>query len=454
MDRTTSPSRMHLRRLSAMAIAVCTILVLALWGCVTAPSPSATSTPQPPVAIESPVAPPVDVSAPPPSDSPLPDLTNAQLVARSWTAYRARFIQADGRVIDWEANARTVSEGQAYGLLLAVWNDDPDTFDLVLGWAERHLQRTTERLAADADRYPSPDSQTEPVEPPPADRLWAWKWEQRSDGSWGIVDTNFATDADVDAVTALILAARRWHRPDYEQLALAKLDDIWNLGTIAVTDSDRRYLLPGPEAPFRNPNGILILNPSYVAPYAFRLFDLVDGDRDWGKLVEGSYRLLTEASSLSAVNLPGNWVGFSDRTERYVPLSTAGSLSSRYGFDAIRVWWRLVLDARWFGEPRAVAYLNTHLTHLQHLWRSQQAIPAEIDLSGIALADFESTAQYGMLYAAFALVDPDIAADIRQQKLLPQYRDGIWENNSAYYTQNLVAFGLLASEPPPASLAR
>ena len=35
-----------------------------------------------------------------------------------WDAYVQRFVQQDGRVIDWSSEAITTSEGQAYSLFL------------------------------------------------------------------------------------------------------------------------------------------------------------------------------------------------------------------------------------------------------------------------------------------------------------------------------------------------
>jgi endoglucanase len=404
-------------------------------------------------------------------------LTTEELLEQSWQAYINRFIQSDGRVIDREDGDRTVSEGQAYAMLRAVMIDDPDTFALTLDWAETNLQRR------DADGKP-------------IDHLWAWKWGQDESGNWGIQDNNFASDADIDAATALILAARRWDRPDYLDLARVKLQDIWAYSTVVVPDvSDatelttepaaeispnttptaaetpidiesastldapsnasadtdgRRYLLPGPKEAFRPEPNLLYLNPSYFAPYAFRLFAQVDPDRDWLSLVDSSYHVLEDSTQLSVVGLPSDWVAYDAATETFMPLE-APRLNSNYSFDAYRVWWRVMLDAAWFDEPRAYTYLQTHLTFLENQWRSQQSIPARIDLEGNPLVDYESTAQYGMLYAAFNLTNPAIATEIREQKLLAHYQDGFWDNDSAYYTHNLSWFGIY---PPDMLTAR
>ncbi|WP_242028511.1 glycosyl hydrolase family 8 [Pseudanabaena sp. FACHB-2040] len=364
-------------------------------------------------------------------------LSTDALLQESWAAYRQRFIQADGRVIDWEGNARTVSEGQAYALLRAVMADDPATFELTLQWAESNLRREGSAQG---------------------DSLWAWKWGQGEDGSWGVIDGNFASDADIDAATALILAARRWNRPDYEALAQEKLADLWDFSTLMLpaveAQNSLRYLLPGPLQAFQPSPGKVYLNPSYLAPYAFRLFAQVDPDRNWAALVESSYRVLNQTKDLSPQGLPGDWVVLEMATQQLAPVGRNSTLKSHYGFDAYRVWWRIALDAAWFGEPRADRFLTEHLGYLKTQWESQKNIPAVLDLKGQALVDYEATAQYAMLYPAFLRIEPQIAESLRREKLLTAYRQGIWDNNDAYYVQNLAWLGLFPAERLPASLLK
>lgn len=371
-----------------------------------------------------------------PSSNTLPPSSTEALLQESWRAYRQRFIQSDGRVIDWEGNARTVSEGQAYAMLRAVLADDPDTFDQTLRWAEGNLRRTGSGQG---------------------DSLWTWKWGERADKTWGVIDGNFASDADIDAVTALILASRRWNRADYLVLAREKLADLWAYSTLVLpaveAQTSPRYLLPGPLQAFQPRSGMVHLNPSYLAPYAFRLFAQVDPDRDWLALVESSYRVLEQTSQLSANGLPSDWVTLELATQTLRPTESS-ALKTQYSFDAYRVWWRVALDAAWFGEARADRFLKTHLTYVKTLWQSQQSIPAVLDLQGKALVDYEATAQYAMLYPAFQRLDPSLAEAIRQDKLLTTYNQGIWDNANAYYVQNLAWLGLFPPERLPAALLK
>ncbi|MBR8836742.1 MAG: glycosyl hydrolase [Stigonema ocellatum SAG 48.90 = DSM 106950] len=352
---------------------------------------------------------------------------NRELLAESWDSYRRRFIQKDGRVIDYQASDRSTSEGQAYAMLRSVLIDDNATFALTLHWGENNLQRQVNGKRTDS--------------------LWAWKWGKNGNGNWGAIDSNFASDADIDAITALIFASRRWNRPEYLQLAKAKLQDLWNFST-ALGPAGKRYLLPGPAAAFVPNPSTLYLNPSYLAPYAFRLFAQVDPERDWLSLVDTSYQVLEQSAQLSTVFLPSDWVSLDTLTGKYQPLPQSSPLQTLYSFDAYRVWWRLSLDAVWFNSPQARGYLQTSTSYLQKLWREQSHVPARIDLQGKGLVDYEATSQYAMLYTALSLVEPRIANELLQKKILPQYKQGVWDEHSAYYTQNLVWIGLF----PPSAL--
>jgi endoglucanase len=326
------------------------------------------------------------------------------------------------------SNDRSISEAQAYAMLRAVMINDQGTFDRTLQWAEVNLKRVANGK--------------------PIDSLWAWKWGKNERGDWTILDGNFASDADLDAITALILAHRRWRNPQYLTLARTKLKDLWDYSTIEDLNKKTRYLMPGPASAFQKQSTVQ-LNPSYFAPYAFRLFSQVDRSRNWMSLVDSSYRVLQQASSLSSVKLPNDWLVLDLKTNRLQPLIAANPGTSEYGFDAYRVWWRVALDAVWFNDSRARQYLQQNLTHLRQLWRSQQRIPARIDLKGNPTVTYEALSQYGMLYAALQVIDPATAQQINQRKLQPQYKNGFWENDTAYYTQNMVWLGLI----PPSTIA-
>ncbi len=358
----------------------------------------------------------------------------------TWQRYSERFIQTDGRVIDWENDdQRTTSEGQAYAMLRALLIDDASAFDQVLDWGEQNLARRGD----DGELI---------------DHLWAWKWgPDAAPGEakkWGILDPNFATDADIDAATALIMAARHWKKPAYLTLAKTKLKDIWDLSTADISlkdDLSGRYLLPGPLDAFHPSPDTWYLNPSYIAPYAFRLFAQADPGHDWLELVNTGYRMLEASSPLSELGLPSDWVALHLEAPHYRPLPATAPLKSLYGFDAYRVWWRVALDLVWFNSAPAGHYLNDHLPALVEQWTKSQQLPAQIDLAGQAMVDYGATSQYAMVYQALRHLDPEVADAIRESQLTLADSKDFWDGDSAYYTQNLAWLGLYPPEWVPVS---
>ncbi len=92
-----------------------------------------------------------------------------------------RYVAGDGRVVRRDQGGDTVSEGQAYAMLMAAATRDRKRFERVWAWARDNLQRD--------------------------DGLLAFHWR---DGR--VADPQPATDADLDAAHALILAGRRFGR--------------------------------------------------------------------------------------------------------------------------------------------------------------------------------------------------------------------------------------------------
>lgn len=348
------------------------------------------------------------------------------MLQTSWEAFRERFIQADGRVIDREVGDRSTSEDQATVMLRAVLMNDYATFARVFTWGENNLSRK--------------DTEGRRIE-----QLWAQLWGQTVNNEWRILEPSFASGADVDATTALILAARRWDCPRYLEIARAKLEDLWNLSTTTI--KGKRYLLSSNSAYWEEPNSLL-LNTSYFAPYAFRLFAQVDSKHDWLSLIDSGYTVLQESARLSKVALPSDWVLLNSNTSRVSAIKGYRSVQTTYGVGAARIWWRLALDFVWFKDPRAKQFLQSHTTYLRQLWQKDRKIFAQIDLEGEPILDSEATTQYAMLYAALQLIDPPMANQIYQLKLQPKYQGGFWDHHSAYRTQNLVWLAIATPTSP------
>ena len=62
-----------------------------------------------------------------------------------WRLYQSRFITPEGRVVDTGNGGISHSEGQGYGMLLAVAYDDAAQFERLWRWTESHLQVRDDR---------------------------------------------------------------------------------------------------------------------------------------------------------------------------------------------------------------------------------------------------------------------------------------------------------------------
>jgi len=62
-------------------------------------------------------------------------------VVRSGQFFLRRYVDGDGRVVRRDQGGDTVSEGQAYGMLIAAGLGDWKRFDTIWGWTRSHLRR-------------------------------------------------------------------------------------------------------------------------------------------------------------------------------------------------------------------------------------------------------------------------------------------------------------------------
>jgi len=333
------------------------------------------------------------------------------LLDESWTQYKKRFIQNDGRVIDRKANGISTSEGQAYAMLRAVWMNDRTTFDRALRWADDNLNAGAR-----------------------GDRLYGWKWGQRTDGQWGVIDPVTASDADQLIAYALILGHRRWKDSGYGHRASALLQDIWQVEVTIIRG--KPYLLPGD---WKESGRQLKINPSYYLPFAYRAFATLDPKHPWEKLIDSTYRVLRTCRS--TVGLPTDWC-FLDANSG--ALSIPMDIQDRtgdFGYEALRVYWNLAADARWHKEPRADQLLG-EFGWLYRYWVLQSALPAVITVGGIPRQQHESLALYGAILPAMARFEPAQTTVLYQTKIANLYHVGLWGDPDDYYAQNWVWFGL------------
>lgn len=203
--------------------------------------------------------------------SAAPD-TSCQDFDTLWTRFLVRFVQADGRVIDPDTPAQvSTSEGQAYTLFFALVADDRARFDRVLDWTRREL--------AGGDF---------------AARLPAWQWGRRPDGSWGVLDSHAASDADLWLALALFEADRAWGVPAYAEQARAVLKLVVR-DEVADVPGLGPMLLPGPVGFVSDDRRTWRFNPSYFVLHQLRALAVFDPAGPWAALVRTGAAMLQAA---------------------------------------------------------------------------------------------------------------------------------------------------------------
>jgi endo-1,4-beta-D-glucanase Y len=218
----------------------------------------------------------------------------------------------------------TVSEGIAYGMLLAVAVDDPRVFDELWKYSQQWLNGSG-----------------------------LMNWYINAAGTTPL-GTGGATDADEDMAYALVMAARKWGGSGtlgepYLDVAERQIGNIWQH---EVDHANAELLLPGDTWA-----GNVIFNPSYFAPNQYRIFGPLTGNADgWNRVIDTGYAVLARSINVTNGNqttgLPPAWCG----NDGIVKAPFAGG-ATNYQYDAARVPFRIGQDYCNSGEPRAAAFL-------------------------------------------------------------------------------------------------
>jgi endoglucanase len=249
--------------------------------------------------------------------------------AAATDAFFERFVTEEGRVVRTDQGDDTVSEGQAYALLLAVADRDRAAFTRVWRWTADHLQRP--------------------------DGLLAWHW---ADGR--VVDAMPATDADLDAARALALAASVFDEPAWRDEAVRLGAAI--LAEETVASAYGPLLVAGPWAK-SDPGAAVaaVVNPSYFSPRTAELLATTTGDARWNDVdVAGDAAF----DALAGGSLPPDWATM-DSAGAVHPTSSPGGGAPGYGQDAARLPLRYAESCAADDRARAAA-LWPRLRYARH----------------------------------------------------------------------------------------
>ena len=312
------------------------------------------------------------------------------------------YVEPDGRVVRRDEGGDVVSEGQAYGMLIAVAVGDETRFRSIWKWTKTHLRRD--------------------------DGLLAWRWADNK-----VTDVNSAADADLDAARSLVLAGRRFNQSeltnDGTRLGVAILEaETVAVGTGTAPPSDvnppgtwvagsGRTLVGGNwarKAPY-------VINPGYFSPRAeWELFE-ASADRRWTD-ISRTQRVLGW-QLIGTGMLPPDWATVTD-VGHAVPTGPVTGGPVRFGLDAARLPVRFAESCD--REDRALAGA------MRPLLTAPGEVPALRNLNGSAASNWQhpvalvaaAAAEQGAGNPDGAVERLDAAAQLEQRS--PTYYGAAW----------------------------
>jgi endo-1,4-beta-D-glucanase Y len=323
----------------------------------------------------------------------------------AWTSFRTHFMNDGGRIIDPAgASGISTSEGQSYGLFFALVANDRISFERILHWTEDNL------AAGDLTA-----------------RLPAWKWGKRDDNTWGVIDTNAASDADVWLAYALAEAGHLWKEPKFSALSRLLAERIEREESVTIAGIGRT-LLPGPQG-FTPEPGTYRLNPSYLPLQLLRRMADLYPKQEWEKMVRNSRDVIVDSAPRG---FAPDWVLYRENAG----FQADASSNAVGSYNAIRVYlWAGMLDR---AEPLRRSLLKTLAPAATYIVKN--GTPAlEVNtrtgsVSGVGMAGF-SAAMLPFLQAS------DLPASVEQQRARVTAKAPL-ERADNYYEQALTLFGL------------
>jgi endoglucanase len=325
-----------------------------------------------------------------------------------WESYKAHFLSAGGRIVDWSADQRTTSEGQAYALFFALVANDRASFDRIVNWTAQHLAQGDLR-----------------------EHLPAWLWQRSANGEWGIGDSNSASDADLWMAYTLIEAGEAWHEPAYLSQGRSLAARI-EREEVAILPGKGPMLLPGRRG-FHTQAGTFVVNPSYLP---LQLLTALNDEFPQGPWRDMATIMPEMLQSKIGHGFAMDWVGFREHFGFFATLRPSSPASGSY--DAIRVYlWAGMLHPKTAGRKR----LLSAMYGMRLCLRNRDFPPERIDSEGKATENNGSVGFSACVIPFLSALSEESAlrkqeARVREISNSSEFNPG----EQRYYDHNLVLF--------------
>ncbi len=290
----------------------------------------------------------------------------SQDAADAYNQWKTDYVEACGTGkyrVKYDTPTETVSEGIAYGMLLAAYAADKDLFDGLWQYYKDNMN---------------------------GNGVMNWK----INGCSGTLGSGGAADAEVDAAMALLVANHQWPNTttphNYVTDVTQLINDIKTYEIQPVTANGSYQLNNGDQWGFGNN----CRNPSYQSPAYYKQYGIFMNDVSfWDNCVNASYTLLNNNVNIST-GLVSNW---SDHNG----VANSCNGPNEYGWDACRNPWRMATDVAWYDDTNAKNICNGMASHVQSVGASAVGgpIPQTGGSGGYHSPTFVSTYALGVMGA-------------------------------------------------------
>ena len=329
-----------------------------------------------------------------------------------WDHYQAHFIQADGRVVDYERENLTTSEGQSYAMFFALVANDRTGFDKIYHWTVQNL--------AEGDL---------------ANNLPAWSWGRKPDGTLGVKDSNSASDADLWIAYDLIQAGRLWKHHEYTTVGQELLRQIATREVSHVHSSP--VLLPA-HTGFEH-EGSTIANPSYTPLFLLEANARAQPNGPWRSLAAALPALI---QSTNIRGFATDWLKVdADGQMSPSPAPDSNSDQATGSYDAIRVYlWAGITSSATPGRDAILKSLSGMTAYMKI-----HSTPPEIVSEGQSSPHGAGPISFSAALIPFLQSVQEPAAAATQQRRLESSlsaNTGLYGSPPRYYDQNLAMFSV------------
>ncbi len=250
----------------------------------------------------------------------------SQDAADAYNQWKSDYVESCGGTpeqirVKFDSPSETVSEGIAYGMLLAAYAADQALLDGLWSYYKANMN---------------------------GNGVMNWK----IGGCSGTIGSGGATDAELDAAMALIIANHQWPETtnphNYSDDATSLITSIKDHEIQPITSNGPYQTNNGDQWGFGND----CRNPSYQAPAYYKMYaqHVPSQSAFWNNAVIASYDLLN-SNAHPITGLVSNW-------SNHNGVANSCNGPNEYGWDACRNPWRMGTDVAWFSDPDAKAICN------------------------------------------------------------------------------------------------